>query len=158
MSSTQNGLTFDEKSKNTLQKHYLFCHKRYFRGKNCDLKFWLYEFNNLSTKYKQIYINLLILNKNLYGFDGNDIMKIIAENSCNYRHLYDTIKFCIEVNNKNVLEEMFQYVLLNYAEHTELQRFLRCIDWGSLQRESKEQGCFEIFKLLKHEELLRELL
>jgi hypothetical protein len=158
MSTSQNGLTFDEKSKNLLQKHYLFWNCRYSGGKKCDLKFWLYEFNTMSTKYKQIYINLLISNQDLYGFNGNDIMKLITEYSYNYGHLYDTIKFCIEVNNKNILEEMFLYALLHYAKHIEFQRFLRCIDWGSLQREAKENGCHEIFKLLKHEELLREIL
>ena len=109
------------------------------------------QFNYLTPKYKQLYLNRLITNpsEKFVSF----VAKCLAE-PANFGHIYETLKLCIELRDSEyisaICNELWQSQQKNQDEYANL-----AVNWSLLQYEAKLSGDMEIFRRMKYEEFIR---
>ena len=101
------------------------------------------KFDNLSVKYKQLFINYLISNTN-NKVDIN-IIDEIFQYGTNNEHIFETLKLSIQICDieyVNMLCDILYFINYNLS-----------INWSILLYEAKNCGNAEIFRRITHEDI-----
>ena len=108
------------------------------------------EFNYLTTKYKQLYLNTLITQYTKYC---SFVAECLAD-PANFGHVFEILKLCIELQDREYIDAICDKLWIsenkNYKKYEGLS-----INWSLLQYEAKLSGNMEILRRMKREEFIR---
>ena len=99
-------------------------------------------FNKLTTKYKQLYLNILVTSN-----QNPDLFKNYFDDSTNYEHLFETLKLAIQLQKKEIV-----FMLCDIISKINLS-----INWSLLQYEAKLTGNMKILSRLMFEDFVSQI-
>ena len=108
------------------------------------------EFNYLTPKYKQLYLNTLITQYTKYC----EFMAQCLAEPANFGHIYETLKLCIELRDREYIDAICDSLWQSQKEKP-MEYGNLSVNWSLLQYEAKLSGDMEILRRMKREEFIR---